>query len=94
MTMSKLTLDERIDMEVETIMYTCAPQTVKAEAVKRRDALRQERDAARARQFKTPRAGDPYCNRCGGFGYLIFAVSDREWEPCACIPRQGGRHEA
>lgn len=79
-----LTLDEQIDGEVETIMYTCAPQAVKTAAIKRRDALRQERDAARALQIKPPRAANPHCNRCGGFGYLIFAADDREWEECKC----------
>lgn len=82
----RLTLDEQIDGEIETIMYTCAPQTVKAQAIKRRDALQQERDAARARQIKPSRPASPYCVRCGGFGYLIFAADDDRWDECDCDP--------
>lgn len=82
----RLTLDEQIDGEIETIMYTCAPQAVKAEARKRRDALLRMRDVARAQQVKPPRAADPYCKRCGGFGYLIFSVDDCTWDQCACTP--------
>jgi hypothetical protein len=81
-----LTLDEQIDGEIETIMYTCAPQSVKTEARERRDILRQMRDRARAQQVKPPRAGDPYCKRCGGFGYLIFFVDDCTWDQCDCTP--------
>lgn len=80
----QFTLDEQIDGEVETIMYTCAPQSVKAEARKRRDALIRMRDHARSKQVKPPRAGNPHCHRCGGFGYLIFSIDDGEWEVCGC----------
>lgn len=78
------TLDERIDDEIETIMYTSAPQVVKSEARKRRSALISQRDFARAQQIKPPRSANPYCKRCGGFGYLIFAVDDRQWDECDC----------
>ncbi|WP_232629187.1 hypothetical protein [Methylobacterium sp. Leaf118] len=91
MSVLPLTLDERIDGEGETIMYTCAPQAVKAEARKRRDVLLRQRDAARAQQIKPPRAANPYCVRCGGFGYLIFAVDDCQWDECGCTPSKEAR---
>lgn len=78
------TLDERIDDEIETIMYTSAPQVVKSESRKRRSALIAQRDLARSQQVKPARSANPYCKRCGGFGYLIFAVDDRQWDECDC----------
>lgn len=40
-----LTLEDLIQIEIETIMFTCAPLSVKAEARKRLNALRERQKA-------------------------------------------------
>lgn len=45
MTSQPLPLEELIQIEIETIMYTCAPSSVKAEARKRLNALRAQQQA-------------------------------------------------
>ena len=45
MTKAPLTLEDLIQIEIETIMFTCAPPSVKAEARGRLNALRKRQQA-------------------------------------------------
>lgn len=91
---SKLTLDELIDGEIETIMYTCAPQVVKDVSRKRLKELRSERDAVRLKAPPAISTADHYCVRCGGHGYLLFSAEQTDFQQCACVGRSAQGIEA
>lgn len=80
-----LSLDDLIEGEIDTIMYSGAPQTVKEQAVKRRDVLIKQRTAARAHLEPHPKV-DRYCTRCRGFGWLTYAEGNKA--PCSCTVDQ------